>query len=132
MKATVWDFRISLPVIKFTLKKKKLYLPICTADVNHFVASVCPLHILFLERFEYHWQNMILLSPQFCNLYQIYVLRIGGALILTLGVRHFLLKLHCLDVVPVTADNRHIVVCLIKNCVSTPKIYQGLQNSFVR
>ena len=26
-----------------------LYLPICTAYVNHFVASVCPLHLLFLE-----------------------------------------------------------------------------------
>ena len=29
--------------------KLVLYLPICTAYVNHFVASVCPLHFSFLE-----------------------------------------------------------------------------------
>ena len=59
-----------------------LYLPICTAYVDHFIASVCPLHLLFIEGFEYHQQNIILLSPLFRNLYQIYVLGIGGALTL--------------------------------------------------
>ena len=48
-----------------------LYPSICTAYVNHFVASVCPLHLLFLERFEYYLQSMILLSPLFRNLFQI-------------------------------------------------------------
>ena len=28
------------------------HLLICTAYVNHFIASVCPLHLLFLEGFE--------------------------------------------------------------------------------
>ena len=54
------------------------YLSICTAYVNHFVASMCPLHILFLEGFECHRQSMMLLSPLFRNLYQKYVLEIGG------------------------------------------------------
>ena len=63
-----------------------LYLPICTANVNHFIASVRPLHLLFLEGFEYHRQSMILLSPLFRNYYQIHVLRIGGALTPILGV----------------------------------------------
>ena len=66
----------------------------CGAYVNHFVAFMCPLHLLFLEGFDYHRQSMILLSPLFHNLYQIYVLGIGGALTLTLGVCHFLLELH--------------------------------------
>ena len=70
---------------------------ICTAYVNNFVASVCPLHLLFLEGFKYHRQRMTLLSPLFRNLYQIYVLRIGGALTLTLWVRHFLLELHLMS-----------------------------------
>ena len=48
-----------------------LCLPICTAYVNYFVASVYSLHLLFLEGFEYHRQIMILLSPLFSNLYQI-------------------------------------------------------------
>ena len=52
-----------------------LYLPICTAYVNHFVASVCPLHLLLIDGFEYYRQSMILLSLLFCNLYQIYVWR---------------------------------------------------------
>ena len=46
-------------------------MPICTSYVNHFAASVCPLHLLFLEGFEYHRQSMILLSRLFRNLYQI-------------------------------------------------------------
>ena len=41
-----------------------LYLPICTAYINHCVASVCILHLLFIEGFKYHRQN-ILLSPLF-------------------------------------------------------------------
>ena len=45
-----------------------------TAYVNHFVASVCPLYLLFLKGFKYHRQSMILLSLPFRNLYQIYVL----------------------------------------------------------
>ena len=94
-----------------------LYLPICTAYVNHFVASVCPLHLLFLEGFEYHRQSMILLRPLFRNFYQIYVSKIGGALTLTLGVRHFLLELHLM----LFHWRQHIVVCLIGNCVSTQR-----------
>ena len=43
---------------------------ICTACVNHFVASVRPLHLLFLEGFEYHRQSMILSSLLFPYLYQ--------------------------------------------------------------
>ena len=50
-----------------------LYLPICAAYVNHFVSSVCLLHLLFLEGFKCHRQTMILLSQLFRNLYQIYV-----------------------------------------------------------
>ena len=60
---------------------------------DHFAASVCP-HLLFLEGFEYHLQSMILLSRLFRNLYQIYVLGIGGDLTLTHGVHHFLLEIH--------------------------------------
>ena len=52
-----------------------LYLPISTAYVNHFAASVCNLHIQFLEGFEYYRYSMIVLSPLFRNLYQIYVLK---------------------------------------------------------
>ena len=69
--------------------------------------SVCPLHLLFLEGFEYHRQSMILLSPLFRNLYQIYVLRIGRGLTLTLGIRHFLLELHLM----LFHWRQHIVVC---------------------
>ena len=54
-----------------------LYLLICTAYVNHFVyiASVYPhpLHLLFLEGFANHQQSVILLSPLFRYLYQIYI-----------------------------------------------------------
>ena len=39
-----------------------LYLPICTASVNHFVVSVCPLYLLFFEGFECHWQSRILIN----------------------------------------------------------------------
>ena len=42
-----------------------------TAYVNHFVASMCLLHLLFLEGFEFLRQSM--LSLLFRNLYQIYV-----------------------------------------------------------
>ena len=97
-----------------------LYLPICTAYVNHFIASVCHLNFLFLEGFEYHRQSMILLSPLFHNLYQIYVLRIVGALTLTLGVRHFLLELH----LKLFHWRQHIVVYLVENCVSTHRFYR--------
>ena len=69
------------------------YLPICTAYANPFVASVCPFNFLFLVGFEYHQQSMILLSPLNSYLYQIYVLAIGGALTLNLGVRHFWLEI---------------------------------------
>ena len=92
-----------------------LYLPICTAYVNHFVASVCLLHLLFLEGFEYHRQSMILLSPLLRNLYHICVLRIVGALTMILVVRHFLLEHHLMSF----HWRKHIVVCLKENCVST-------------
>ena len=59
-----------------------------SAYVNHFVASVCPLHLLFLEGFKCHQQSTTLLSPLFRYLYQIYVLGIGGVLTMTPGVRH--------------------------------------------
>ena len=71
-----------------------LYLAMCTAYVNNFIASVCPLHLLFLFGFEYHLKIMILLSPLFRNLYQIYVFGIGGSVTLTLGVRHFWPEIH--------------------------------------
>ena len=61
---------------------------LCTI-VHDIVASVCNLHILFLEGLEYHQQSMILVSPLFRYLYQIYVLGMGGGLTLILGVRHF-------------------------------------------
>ena len=54
---------------------------------------MCNLHLLFIEEFEYHRQSMILLSPLFQNLYQIYALIIGVDLTLTLRVHHFLLEL---------------------------------------
>ena len=49
--------------------KEKLFTVGRSPYLNHFVASVCSLHLLFLEGFEYHRQSMILVSPVFCNLY---------------------------------------------------------------
>ena len=37
--------------------------PICTVHVNDFVASECPLHLLFLEGFDYHQRSLTLSSP---------------------------------------------------------------------
>ena len=54
-----------------------------------FWPSMRPLRLLFLVVFEYHQQSIILLCRWFRYLYQIYVIGIGWALTLTLGVRHF-------------------------------------------
>ena len=60
--------------------------------------SICVSSSSFIpiEGFEYHRLSMTVLSQLFRNLYQIYVLGIGGALTLMLGVRHFSLELHLL------------------------------------
>ena len=63
-----------------------VYLSRCTVYVNHFVASGCPVHLLFLEIFEYHQRSMILLCPIFRYLYQLYVLGTGRGPTLKIGV----------------------------------------------
>ena len=95
-----------------------LHLPICTAYVNTFAASVCPYHILFPEGFEYYQQSKIMLSRLFHYLYQIYVSGIGGAPTLSLGAGKPPLSWASLDVVIWTATH----CCLFdrKLCIRTP------------
>ena len=75
---------------KFELAGIEFHIVCMCPDLkNIIIATGCPLHLLFLEGFEYHQWSMVLSSPVFCYLYQIYVFSIWVDLTPTLGVRHY-------------------------------------------